>query len=502
MRLLDAKKAETELRSVRKELESTTGATKGSAKGAAEAAESHHRLSGAFGGLKSALMYGGGLIGLAGVGYGLKDITQGGIQAQERQLLLQQALRQTGQAGSKHMGELHNAISRTSSAGGFAPLEESEGLAQLVRETRSTSAAIRDNREAIMLARGAHESYGTAIMQVQRIETGQVGRLQRYLGIIQPTKYYIDQLTASEKKRFPEKVKEAELLDKEATAREANRRILERYGGVVATYNKSTAGSISNANNAFKQATEQLGEKLLPAETAVAKAFTKIVTEISKGEGVWKTVGKDISTVWKDLEGVYHFLEQHKDLAKLLGYGAAVGIGSHLLKKAPGAGTLTKLLSGGGAAEGAAEGAGGVSLLSKAGSLAKGIGGIAVVGEVASRTLYNEPAYKTVPQGYKDLAGILLKDMGLHGPKQKSLKEREKESVARLEKASPVYKMEHEGVVKALEEALERGMAKHPNPAIHLDGQKLGEALVRNKHLRRGVAEAGTKHVQGMEALK
>jgi hypothetical protein len=514
VKLLDAKKAETELRSVRKELEKTTGSTSSSGKAAEDAAEGHHRLAGALGGLKSALMYGGGLIGLAGVGYGLKDITEGGIQAQERQLLLQQSLRQTGQAGSKHMGELHAAITKTSSSGGFSALEETEGLAQLVRETKSTTKAIQDNRSAIALARGAHEDYGAALSQVERIETGQVGRLQKYLGIIQPVKYYVDQLTASEKKRFPQKVKEAELLDKEATAREANRRILERYGGAVNAYNKSTAGSISNANNAFKQATEQLGEKLLPAETAVAKEFSKLITEIMKGEGVWKTVGKDIGTVWKDLEGVYHFLEQHKELAKLLGYGAVAGIGTSILKKAPGAGLLKKVLTAGGGAEEGAEGAAALSNPATVAALAAGVGTLVASNKaIKAATEAISPGYLK-QRSLGEVEHALFGNPNLRGgfgntslggkaargkttPAEASLVSRILEHPSTL---TPQTELSPQSIER-LEKAVERAMASH-NHAIELDGQKLGQALVNNRHLRRGAAEATTKHVQIKKTLE
>jgi hypothetical protein len=505
VRLLDAKKAEVELRAVRREEERVSGVTLEHGRSSSEAAEGHHRLSGALGGLKNALMYGGGLIGLAGVGYGLKDITEGGIQAQERQLLLQQALKQTGQAGSKHLGELNAAVQRTSSSGGFGPLEEKEGLAGLIRETKNTTLAIRDNREAIMLARGAHEEYGAALSQVERIETGQVGRLQKYLGIIQPVKYYVDQLTASEKKRFPEKLKEAELLDKEATAREANRRILERYGGAVNAYNKSTAGSISNANNAFKEATEQLGEKLLPAETAVAKEFTKLIREISKGEGVWKTVGHDISEVWKDLEGVYHFLEQHKDLAKLLGYGAALGAGTKLLPKVPGVSLSSKLLKV--ATSGPAEGAEGAAA-AEAGGLTLGAS-LATVG--GSYLLLHEVVKGTE----KGVHGLTLASGGGGSPlgaKERRLLAEEvaktrafertgrpQDEGQRMELAEQQAEAREARHAKAIQEAVERGMASHGHD-LYLDGQKLGQALVHNRHLRRGVAEANAKQTQERRA--
>jgi hypothetical protein len=323
IKLLDAKKSETELRAVRRELERTTGQTSSSGKAAEEAAEGHHRLGGALGGLKNALMYGGGLVGLAGVGYGLKDITEGGIQAQGVQARLQQALRATGQYGSRHISELNAAVEKSSLSGGFGALEEKEGLAQLIAETKSSTAAIKLNAAAVTLARGRHMDYGQALQTVERIQTGQIGRLQKYVGNLLPVKYYVEHLTAAEKKRFPLKLKEAELLDREATARETNRRILERYGGQVAAYNKNTEGAISNANNAFKLATEQLGEKLLPAETAVAKGFAEIVKEATEGKGIWGAVAQGAETLGEALKSVWQFFEKNTIALK----GLEIGLG-------------------------------------------------------------------------------------------------------------------------------------------------------------------------------
>ena len=504
VKLLDAKKGEAELRALRRELEKTTGVS-GKSSSAAKAAENDH--VGLLKKLGSGLAYGGGLIGLAGVGYGLADITKGGIEAQQRQILLKQALQQTGQAGSKHIGEINKAIEETSGHGGFSALEETEGITNLVRETKSSTAAIKDNAAAIDLARGLHESYGTAVSQVQKVETGAVGRLQKYLGIIQPVKYYVEQLSAAEKKRFPEKLKEAELLDKEATAREANRRILERYGGAVTAYNKSTAGAISNANNAFKQATEQLGEKLLPAETAVATWFGKLITEIEKGEGVWKTVGRDITDVWHALEGVYHFLESHKGLATALGYGAALGIGVKTLSKVPGASLIKKVLKYAPEEGGAEAGAEGV-----AGAAAPETGGASLV--VGGLTIGAILGAEKVAKGLHDFT--LGANSGGSGERlttkeQKLLHEEEtltrkfeqtgvpQDAGQRMELQMRQQEAREEKHAQQMQQAVERGMANH-HSEIHMDGEKVGKVLRQNPQAARQISEANTEHIQRRKA--
>lgn len=323
VKLLDARKAESELRGVRKELEHTTGATEKQRKESQKSAEHAGIFSRTAGGLKSALGYSAGLIGLGAVGYGLKDVVQGGIQAQEQQVLLQNSLKDTGQQGAKHLSLIQNAIDRTSTHGGFSALEETEGIAQLIRRSKSATEAVKLNAEAVTFARGAHMSYATSLRMVSQIQTGNTGRLQKYLGIIQPVKYYVEQLTKAEKKRNPEAVKKAELLDKEATAQEANRRVLERYGGAVKSYNNTAAGSVNNAKNAIELLERNLGRDFLPMITEGAKDISNLLVEIEEGHGVWKTLGEDTSVVAKDLKTVWEWVEKSKTAVK----GLEIGLG-------------------------------------------------------------------------------------------------------------------------------------------------------------------------------
>jgi hypothetical protein len=531
VKLLDAKRAEVELRAVRKELELTTGASTDSAAATADsaAASDEHaastgRLSGALSGLKSALVYGGGLIGLAGVGYGLKDVVQGGQQSQEQMLLLKNALKATGQEGAGHLNRLNKAISQSGTTGGFSKLEETQGIAELVRETQSSTAAIKDNASAVTLARGAHESYAAALSQVEKVQTGSVGRLQKLVGPFVASKYYIDQLTASEKKRFPQKVKDAELLDKEATAREFNRRILERYGSAVTSYNKSTAGAISNANNAFKNATEQLGEKLLPAEKAVAQWFGKLVTEITKGEGPWKTVEKDIKKAWEALEGMYHFLDGHKELAKLLGFSVAAAVAHHELKKVSVLSKVAKYLTSptasgveGGAATrlpliGSPLLAASPYLLGAAAATAYGVDVYKSRNELAAHAkgalamLGGGPSSMgEIERGLLGIRGNLSIGTGgqttLGGKPAKGDEGMTSSAAASLSRilANPSLLTSStvlpDDVVRALQQAVERGMASHVTE-VHMDAVKLGQTLRRNPRAAREIGEAATANAQ------
>lgn len=347
VKILDAKKAATELKKVRKELEDTTGASEGHGKASHKQAGGVEHVTKASHKLRSALSYGAALTGLGAVGYGLKDIVQGGLHAQEQQALLQQALKTTGQQGSGHLEKINKALERSETHGGFGVVEETEAVGQLLRRTQDVNKALKLNAEAVTFARGAHMDYATAIKMVSQIQTGNTGRLQKYLGIIQPVTSHVDALR-KRTKQGNEAVKEqialykrahpgvlvlgsalkevnkktlqrAQLLDKEATAQKGNEALLKKYGGATDVYSKTAQGSISNANNAFKLATEELGQKTLPAVTAAAQWFAKLITSISQGHGAWGTLERDAGQVAGGLKEVWRWFERNEQLAKSLG---------------------------------------------------------------------------------------------------------------------------------------------------------------------------------------
>jgi hypothetical protein len=227
-------------------------------------------LSKAFGGMKNVIGYGAGALGLGTVVFGLKDVVQGGKQWQEQQAQLQNALRNTGELSKSTMRQANQAIEHSSTHGGFSPVEEARGLTQLINVTGKYSTAVKLNASAVNLARGAHIEYSAALKLVARAQAGTAGRAQQYLGIIQPVKTYVDQLTEAQKKQNPELLRHAELLDKQATAMEINRVVLEKYKGATQAYSKTASGAMNNFKNLLDVITERIGRKLLPIET---KAF-------------------------------------------------------------------------------------------------------------------------------------------------------------------------------------------------------------------------------------
>lgn len=560
VKLLDAKKAETELRKVRNELEETSGQTGAHARRSHEQAKGVEHVSKSFGKLRTVLSYGASLTGLGAVGYGLKDIVQGGIRAQEQQVLLRGALKATGKTGSKHLGEINDALDRNSSRGGFGVVEESQGIQQLIRISGNYRTALRLDKAAVQLARGTHLGYATAIKIVSQAQTGNTGRLQKYLGIIQPVTSHVDALK-KQTKEGNEATKEqielyrvahpgvkvigsamaevnkkalehAKLLDKEATALRAQEAIQKKYGNSVVYYNKTAAGAISNANNAFKDATEELGQKLLPTVTKLAIGFGHLIESIQHGRGAWGTLGKDITKVWHDLEGIDHFLQRHKSLTHLLEFAAGGSVAAKLAKKAPGVGLASKLLKAGASPEGAAaEGSAAskvsaVKLAYRAGQFAR-YGGPAALGAafVPASAAAIRTGVEALSPGYlkqRSLGEVQrllatgsakpLQNLGYGNTRLGGIAARGKESPAEASLVSRL--LEHPNLITSssfsalnaqergrLQGAYQRAEAEHVHITIpvNLDGKQIAELVgdhaIRTPKVARKLAEATTKHV-------
>jgi hypothetical protein len=486
VKLIDAKKAETELRGVRKELEGTTGATTKAGKESEKAAKGHHVLSGALGSLGTTLKYAGGFVGLYGLAEGAKGVVQGGLEAEEQHKLLANALTATGQAGAGAYGRINKAIQQSSTHGGFSKVEETEGVAQLTRETKSYTVALKENQAVVTLSRGLHQGYAQTLTQVQRLETGTPGRLTKLIGPYVAVKYYVDQLTASQKKRFPAMVKEAELKDKEATATQLNQKIQERYGTAVVAYNSSTQGALTNTKNTVKEAEEELGEKLAPTIKEVAVGFSEVVREMMKGEGVWKTVGTVAKTFYEALKGVWTYLEKNK--LALQGFEGLLGV----LATAWGTEKVVKF---------------GTALKDlKLVSLVQGL--TPAMAAFAPELLAVGAAVALVYEGVKH-AKEIREFFGLGGTKYVkpgSLPARK----AKAEQEVDAYDIVHHiklptpvpgGINSALAGVTGGTGAGTTKIELHVDSKKVAEAMLHNYNSRRLLAESVTKHSLGRQAL-
>ena len=282
-------------------------------------------------GIRNVIGYGGGILGLAGVAYGIKDVVSAGTQWQSQQAQLRNALKNTGQQGAGHLDEVNAAIERSATHGGYNPLEQTQGITQLLRFTGSATAAIKLNAAATNLARGAHIEYSQALKLVARAQAGTAGRAQQYLGIIQPVKEHVDALTAAQKKHNPELLRNAELLDKQATALEINRAITAKYAGATQAYSRTAAGAFSNFKNTVDLLMERLGRLLLPLITKVAHGLADAAQWVM---GHWKQIGAVIRQIGAAIVGVFHGIVgviksvvawsiRHKDV--LIALGAGVG---------------------------------------------------------------------------------------------------------------------------------------------------------------------------------
>ena len=145
-----------------------------------------------------------------------------------------------------------------------------------------------------------------------QIFTGNTGRLQKYIGIIQPVKALVEGMTAAEKKANPQKLKHNEQLDKEATAMLANTRLLEKFGGATNAYSHTTAGALSNASHSWDLVIEKLGKVFLPIVAEGAQDLSKLALAVEKGDGVWGELGGTLRTVGQDAKSVWQFFEHDK----------------------------------------------------------------------------------------------------------------------------------------------------------------------------------------------
>lgn len=236
-----------------------------------------------------------GTTGLIGAVFGLQDVVRAGVSWSDQQAQLQLALGKS----SDRIGEVNKALDESSTHGGFAAPEEQQGFTQFLRLTHSVTRAMQLNAEAVDFARGAHLDYGSAVRLVSQVQTGNVGRLQRYLGIIIPAKKstqdltnaYNDQTAAirqaykgnkqlqqaaldQAKADYQAALTKAQTQNKTATAAAANAALLKKYGGAAEAYSKTTAGQISNANNSFHLLAVTLGRDLNPTIGTLARLLS------------------------------------------------------------------------------------------------------------------------------------------------------------------------------------------------------------------------------------
>lgn len=257
-----------------------------------------------------------GMIGLGGVAFGLKDVIQAGISWQSQQAQLQNALRRTGQYSASNMKQVMDAAESLSTHGGFVGPQELQSISQFERITGSVTKAIHLNVLATDLARANVGTYTTDQRMLGQVLTGNVGRLQRYLGIIQPVKtaefalgqaHKFDLLQLELRAKAmgtagslylkeqeilhgltPQMVQHAQKIDRIATSTMVLSLIQQKYGRSTQVFSNSTAGSINNLRNSWDILAKNIGQRLLPILSTVLKflaSHTKAVEIVAFAVG-------------------------------------------------------------------------------------------------------------------------------------------------------------------------------------------------------------------------
>lgn len=101
---------------------------------------------------------------------------------QQQQGVLQQALRNTHAGGARTLDMMSRTAEIGSTKGGYTAPDELQALAQFTTLTKNANQALHLNSLAMNLARGTTLGYTQAQRMIGQALTGNVGRLQRYLG--------------------------------------------------------------------------------------------------------------------------------------------------------------------------------------------------------------------------------------------------------------------------------------------------------------------------------
>ena len=237
-----------------------------------------------------------GTIGLGGLAFGIKDVVQAGEQLQAQQAQLRGALQAT-HAPASAFKTIMEQTEKLATHGGFAPMTQLAAITKFIGQTHSATTALNMNALATDIARRTGVDYTTATTLLGRAMTGTAGKLQQYIGVIQPVKaaqfalsqaHGVDvlQLTAQSKALgklgplwlqqqellhhlTPQMVQHAQLLDKQATATMVLGRVQATFGGATQRYSRTVQGSISDLKNKFDILAASIGTKALPIVKAI-----------------------------------------------------------------------------------------------------------------------------------------------------------------------------------------------------------------------------------------
>jgi hypothetical protein len=348
VRLLEAKLAAQQAKMVATEVKGIGRASEEASVETSRWAKTQEGAALAGGKLRDSLKFLAGATGIGGVVFGVHEAIQSGQEWQQEQAQLEQALKNSHLRIGTSMKVLNETVDRSALHGGFSPQEETQGLAAFVRLTGSVTKAQHEQALAVDFARGRHIALASAVQAVSQAYTGNVGRLQRYIGNIQPVTYYVDSLTAAQKAQNSTVLKNAQALDQQATRVKANAAIQAKFGGDAAASAKTAAGGLSDAEHASQLLAEKIGQALLPQVTKAALWLTKVAEavrndwpQISQVAGqVWGDVKSVLDPVLDDTKSMVVWFYKHRDATITLGAAVATYVIGMKV-----AGTVTKTWS-------------------------------------------------------------------------------------------------------------------------------------------------------------
>lgn len=288
-----------------------------------------------------------GLFGISGVAFGVKDLVVAGENLQKNQLMLQRALRGTGDAGKAAFNKIDEAAIKSSESGGFGRDEELQSLTQLINTAKKVpgvmnpvNLAMRANQAAINLARADSISYTSAQHYMNQALVGNVNRLKQYVGYILPVtkaqqalvnrqKEIQAQLSLSKMPTYEkdqlkiqlqttkQMEQQALMQDKLTTGQEIINRLNTGKGfkGAQAAFAGTTQGRLEILKNTFDEVMGSIGQAMLPAVNTVLRDVGGFIKLLSDAKPVVDALGVAVTALGVVAFGkmLHHGLEYFYD---------------------------------------------------------------------------------------------------------------------------------------------------------------------------------------------
>lgn len=234
----------------------------------------------AFGGLGSAANALTGLLGVGGLAYGIKSLTDAARESELAAARMRTQFDALGLNFETHRAQVERVIEAQSRLAALDDEELSDSFTTILRVTGDVNRSLELNALAADIARARQIDLATAGDLVAKVAGGNIGILSRY-GIA---------------------------IEKGADATRALGELQRIFAGQARAYGESNAGAAERAAVAWENAREELGEKLMPALAALA---TYISDEVLPAiEELAEAIGK----LARPVREVFGFLQKGLEL--------------------------------------------------------------------------------------------------------------------------------------------------------------------------------------------